>query len=307
MNVVIQGNEELINIIRQYYDHEIDQVNKVPHTKFTITSKNYKVIAYNSNKIMFQGKEAIKEAEIWQKHLGECLTKKTTTKKVYQNNFTNINKNESIGSDEVGTGDYFGPVVVCACYINEQIINHLLPYQINDSKLMDDEYIIEIAGEISKYLPHVIYIIDNKTYNKIQPTNNLNQIKAKMHNYVIGKLIKKINKKPLVIIDQFCSKENYFKYLSNTPNTIIKEVHMETKAESKYLAVALASILARNAFLEEMDKLSAQIKMDIPKGASSYVDNQGVKIVEKYGLDILDEIAKKHFKNTTKIMEKLKQ
>ncbi|MDR1781584.1 MAG: ribonuclease HIII [Bacilli bacterium] len=302
MNIVIQGNDKLIKTLEQYYYHEIDQNNKIPHTKFVVTNKDFKVIAYDSNKVMFQGKKASEEAAVWQQQASIMIEEE-----LIASNLTNVVLHESIGSDEVGTGDFFGPVVVCACYINENIVNQIAQYNITDSKMLSDDYICDVANKIEKYVPHVIYILDNKTYNKVHQTNNLNQIKAKMHNYVLAKLIKKINKKPMIIVDQFCSEKNYYNYLKDTPNTVIDGINFETKAESKYLAVALASMFARNAFLEEIDKLSHRLNINIIKGASNLVDELGVKIVNHYGLEILDEIAKTHFKNTAKIKEKLKQ
>ena len=301
MNIVIEGNEQFVETLRQYYHQEIDHDNSIPHTKFVISRQNFKVIAYNSNKVMFQGKNARQEAAIWQEQLKHDLKEEVI------NRMVNVSLLESIGSDEVGTGDYFGPVVVCACYVNEAIIERLTRFNITDSKLLNDDYISSVAPEIAQLVPHVSYVLANKTYNKAHQTNNLNQIKAKMHNYVIASLIKKINKKPMIIVDQFCSEKNYYQYLRDTPNTIIKGIHFETKAESKYLAVALASILARYIFLEEINKIAQRLQMNIVKGAGFLVDEVGIQIVNKHGFEILDEIAKTHFKNTNKIKEKLKQ
>ncbi|MEG0283966.1 MAG: ribonuclease HIII, partial [Erysipelotrichales bacterium] len=117
---------------------------------------------------------------------------------------------------------------------------------------------------------------------------------------------KQINKKPLVIVDQFCSEKNYYNYLKDT-KVVVDQIHFETKAEDKYLGVAVGAIIARDAFLEEMDKLSIKVGFTLQKGASNKVDMQGCDIIEKYGEDYLNKVAKIHFVNTQKIKEHMKQ
>lgn len=313
MNVVIKADDVLLEQIKQYYANEIDHESNIPHTKFVVSSKDIKVIAYNSNKVMFQGKEAQQQANMWQQQLSdqqamflENPSLGSDPKKLPNKPMNSTALDEYIGSDEVGTGDYFGPVVVCAAYINREIAAKLAHLNLSDSKIYTDAKIIEYAKEIKDIVPHEIYVLNNEKYNKNQPTNNLNMIKAKMHNYALRQCQKKVGKKVPIVVDQFCQPKTYYSYLVNT-KTIVCDIIFETKAESKYLGVAIASILARDAFLKEMDKLSQEVGIELPKGASSKVDMVGAQLVTKYGIEILDKVAKVHFANTNKIKEILKQ
>lgn len=301
MNVVIKANDKLVEQIRNYYAADIDFNNKIPHTKFVVTLDDLKVIAYQSNKVMFQGQRAKKDASLWQ----EGLT--TSESKSNKNNcFIAAREDEHIGSDEVGTGDYFGPVVVCASYVNQEIINQVAHLNLQDSKKINDTMIRCIAKELRKIVPHYVYCLDNVKYNKAIETDNANSIKAKMHNYALRQVTKMIKKQPTIIVDQFCLPKTYYNYLKDTKD-VIRDIHFETKAEDKYLAVAIASIIARDTFLDKMDDLSDIVGFRLQKGASDIVDTQGAKIVLDNGFEMLDEVAKVHFSNTLKIKDKLKQ
>lgn len=301
MNIVIKANDKLIEKIRNYYAADIDFNNKIPHTKFVVNSNGLKVIAYQTNKVMFQGSKADEQALLWQDALP---VKEATSNK--NNCFISIAKQEHIGSDEVGTGDYFGPVIVCASYVNEEIITKVAHLNLQDSKKINDSMIRCVAKELKQLVPHYIYCLDNKKYNEATKTNNANAIKAKMHNFCLLQLTKIINKKPIIIVDQFCLPNTYYNYLRDT-QTVIRDICFETKAEDKYLAVAIASIIARDTFLDKMDELSDTVGFRLQKGASDLVDTQGAKIALENGFEMLNDIAKVHFANTLKIKEKLKQ
>ncbi|WP_423364479.1 ribonuclease HIII [Mycoplasma sp. P36-A1] len=302
MNKVIQADDMLLEQIRQYYASDIDENNNVPHSKFVISTQDIKVIAYNSNKVMFQGKDAAIQADMWINQQNHDTKKQN----LFDKPLPQTASEEYIGSDEVGTGDYFGPVVVCSAYINREITRTIAHLNLGDSKNYTDEKIIALAKEIKNIVPHYIYILDNTKYNETQPTNNLNMIKAKMHNYSIRQCMKLVGKKVDVVLDQFCQPKTYYSYLVNSKN-VTCDIIFETKAESKYLGVAVASILARNAFLEQMDILSKDYNITIPKGASSKVDLVGAQLVKDYGFEILSKVAKVHFANTKKIKEIIKQ
>ena len=305
MNIVIKGDDSLVEAIKNHYHDQIDPLSNVPYTKFVVTNKDYKVIAYNTNKVMFQGNDAKTQASLWQvSEVDNFSTSQSLTNKNIESTidhaYNAMALDEYIGSDEVGTGDYFGPVVVCSAYINRSLLDGIKHLNITDSKLLDDSKIQALAKELKDIIPHYIYTLDNETYNQSQPSNNLNQIKAKMHNFAIAKTMKIVGKKVPVVLDQFCQPKTYFSYLINQ-KTVIEDIIFETKAESKYLGVAIASILARDAFLKSMDELSNEVKTPLLKGASAQVDLQGVELVLKFGKPILNKIAKVHFANTEKI------
>lgn len=304
MNVVIKGNEHLINLIQEYYQDEIKPDDN-PNSRFIVKNKDYTIIAYNTNTIMFQGKLANDEANKWQPIVNE--TKENNPKPKNVSNY--IPKNdyvECIGSDEVGTGAYFGPVVVCSAYLDQDILKKLDTYLIRDSKKINDQIIREIAPKIIECVPHVVYSLNNIKYNDAIKTNNLNEIKAKMHNYCLVSLVKQLGKVPMIVVDQFTPPNKYFEYLKNEKN-VIKDIHFQTKAEDDYMCVAIASIIARYQYLLDMDKLSKDLNTTLKHGAGTNIDLQATTLVKQHGIEVLNKIAKVHFANTKKIIEKLKQ
>ena len=141
--------------------------------------------------------------------------------------------------------------------------------------------------------------MDNSTYNKVHETDNLNAIKAKMHNKAYLNMKNKNYDIPkLAYVDQFCPEADYFAYLNDVPE-IYRDLIFETKAESKYPAVAVGSIISRYAFLEYMDKLDKKYGISFPKGSSDIaLINKTIELfIQKYPKNELNNVAKLHFKN----------
>ena len=107
-----------------------------------------------------------------------------------------------------------------------------------------------------------------------------------------------------IIVDEFAQKYVYFSYLKES-NNVVRDITFLTKGESRHLSVAAASLISRYIFIKEFAKLSESLKILLPKGASTAVDDTGVKIATMYGFDKLNECAKLSFKNTDKIKEKI--
>ena len=278
------------------------------------------VTLYESGKIVFQGKDADLASDIW------VATEKMNNKNLEVNNSEKKEKKDtkkievdpiiynstSIGSDEVGTGDYFGPIVVTAAYVKKEDIPYLEELGVKDSKKLDDSKILEVVPKIIKKIPYSSLVLNNKDYNNTYGENfNMNKIKAVLHNKVLVDLTNKYPNTDYVIVDEFANKYVYFNYLKES-NNIVKETNnvyrnitFLTKGETRSLAVACASMISRYIFINEFNKLSKSIDMTLPKGASNLVDNVGIEIVKKYGFDKLKEIAKLNFKNTDKIKENL--
>lgn len=271
------------------------------------------VTLYESGKIVFQGKDADLASDIW------VATEKMNNKNLEVNNSENKNKSEtkkievdpiiynstSIGSDEVGTGDYFGPIVVTAAYVKKEDIHYLEDLGVKDSKKLDDSKILEVVPKIIKKIPYSSLVLSNKDYNNTYGENfNMNKIKAVLHNKVLVDLTSKYPNTDYVIVDEFANKYVYFNYLKES-NNVYRNITFLTKGETRSLAVACASMISRYIFINEFNKLSNSVGLLLPKGASTSVDNVGIEIVKKYGFDKLKEIAKLNFKNTDKIKEKL--
>lgn len=211
----------------------------------------------------------------------------------------------SIGTDEVGTGDFFGSIVVAGCYVPRNKINELMHLGIKDSKELTDNKIMQLAPVLIKELIYSYSILDNLHYNYLTSkyNYNMNQIKAIMHNSVINNLKKKTDEYELIVIDAFTTPEHYFNYIKSQ-EIIAKDVLLEEKAENKYISVACASIIARYYFLKNLQGLSNVIGYDLPKGAGKQVDAVILKLLQEQGTNIFKKISKMNFKNFTKLFDK---
>ncbi|MEZ0180140.1 ribonuclease HIII, partial ['Camptotheca acuminata' phytoplasma] len=204
-----------------------------------------------------------------------------------------------IGSDEVGTGDVFGPVVVCSVLVTDKDVIFLKEIGVKDSKKLSKIQIQKIFENIKDKILYEVKIVSPSEYNELNKKNNLNKIKALCHNYVILEMLKKVKQKPMVVVDQFAKPELYFNYLK-TEKKVYKDIIFETKAESKYLSVALASIIARNIFLKEIAAINKQLGINLTLGAGCKVDEQIKRIYQKNKLNLFQKIAKCNFKNIQK-------
>ena len=273
------NDNELKKLHKLYQHHLIDDDNQylVFHAKHNETH----VLAYATGKVLLQGEEITSELILIKKHLNKI-------------------DYAAIGSDEVGTGDVFGPVVVCTAFVSKEDIPYLEQIGVKDSKNISDDDILTMGSKLAQKLTHTLLIVKPSKYNELTSKSiNLNKMKALLHNQAIIKTTSKLEKEYPVIVDQFCQPNLYYNYLSEE-TLVYRNINFYTKAESVHLAVAAASIIARYAFLLKMKELSTQVGFELRKGASSLVDDQIEIIVEKHGVSILSEIAKLNFKNITK-------
>ena len=294
MNVVIKVDEETKQKMIDYYKDKIRD-KKIPYAIFQAVEEDTVITLYESGKAMFQGISADVDASMW-----AMLQEKGKEDLKNEEDLYNIT---SIGSDEVGTGDYFGPVVVCVAYVNIKDIKFLEELKVKDSKQITDDYIRKIAPTIAKKIDYELLALSNKEYNeKYKTIKNINKIKAIMHNKVLYTLHQRHSDCNKIIIDEFAKENSYFNYLKEVTN-VERNLIFTPKAENKNMAVATAAILARFTFLEIMDKLSDKYHEPLLKGASSEVDKQAERLIEKYGKEVLDDIAKLHFINTERILK----
>lgn len=283
-----------------------------PYSIFQVKDYDCVITLYESGKVMFQGIGADIEASYWteaeriknNRDIASELEsdkkkKEEKEKELHDDRFKSVS---TIGSDEVGTGDYFGPLVVTASYVDKAKMSRLYELGVRDSKKISDAKIKEIGPTLMKEYPHVTYILNNSTYNKWGITN-MNQVKAILHNRVLTELLKKANfDYKYIVVDQFCYPAMYFKHISKSAE-VTKNITFTTHAEDKCLSVAVSSIISRYIFLNEMEKLSKELGVNIPLGASTEVDKVAASIVKKFGNDKLREVTKLNFKNTEKLKE----
>lgn len=258
------------------------------YAKWQLKPENCVITCYASGKTVFQGKDANVYAAAFMQGQDEIPNTATT------------NQYPQAGSDEVGTGDYFGPVCVCASYVTHDDVDFLIKLGVRDSKQMSDADMLKIGPLLMERIPHSLLIVLPQKYNRVHESNNLNAIKAKLHNQAYINLAKKIELPSFKIIDQFTPETSYYRYLKNEPQ-IIRGIHFETKAEDKYLSVAVGSIISRYGFLKTWEEMEEKYNMTLPKGSGDKVDIVAQAFVERYGFERLGEIAKLHFKNTEKI------
>ena len=296
MNVVIKVNDEVKQKMIEYYkDKKRDKV--IPYVVFQAQDEDTVITMYESGKVMFQGTSADVDASMWGIVSEQSKEKNTDNSKSIYHNCS------SVGSDEVGTGDYFGPIVVTASYVKLEDVSFLEKLGVTDSKKLTDEKIKKIAPEIAKRIKYRSIILNNREYNeKYTKDVNMNKIKSIMHNKALYKLIHEENPKyDYIIIDEFAKEKRYYEYL-NGINDIQRGITFMTKAEDKNLAVAASSIISRYIFLKEFDKLCDEVSLPLLKGASKDVDKIGEELVEKYGEEKLKDVAKLNFKNTERIL-----
>lgn len=256
----------------------------IQYTLFQVKDEGVTITAYQSGKVVFAGKNASMHAAKYGVKIEPSSPSSITF--------------PMSGSDEVGTGDYFGPVTVCACYVSETDLKEIPVDLITDSKAMTDDLIIEIAPLLMKKLKHSLLILDNLKYNEIQKANNLNEIKAKLHNQAFLNLNEKVNlNQSTNIIDQFVNEKKYYEYLQQEPH-VFNDLRFETKAEHQFIAVACGAIIARYAFLFSFIDLEKKYNFKFPKGSGKQVNVAAQNFIDLYGRDELTHVAKLHFKIT---------
>lgn len=301
--------DEMINF---YKDRFIEK--KPPYSVFQVKDYDCVTTLYESGKVVFQGIGADIEASYWieleriknnRNIKAELKDKKTKTdnKKESDEKELFLNHINTIGSDEVGTGAYFGPIVVTASYVSKDKFMLLTDLGVKDSKKITDEKIIKIAPTLVKEIPHITYTLTPTDYNKFN-IHNMNKTKAILHNRALYNLKNKNYDYQEIVVDEFCSPKNYYNYLNEIPYKVTN-IYFTPRAENKCLSVAVSSIISRYIYLKEMKRMSQELNMPIPLGAGSDVDQTGLEIVKKYGINKLNDIAKLDFKNTNKIKELL--
>ena len=306
MTLVFKPSANVKEMMIKYYQKYSKDI-PPQYTVFQAFTADVVVTLYTSGKVMFQGNSADIEASLWldqERHLNNRqidLSGKEKTKVEPKKEFYNMS---TIGSDEVGTGDYFGPIVVSATYVSKSMIPKLTELGVRDSKKLTDENIRKIAPELMHLIPYVTYILDNKSYNNLTKENqNMNKIKAILHNKVLVNLIKRGNYEyDKIVIDQFVYPKKFYEHIKDAQEKISNVTFM-TKAEDQVMSVGAASIIARYIFLTKMHEMNQNMGMTIPLGAGDAVNDTADKIIKKYGKEKLSELVKLNFKNTQKLKE----
>jgi ribonuclease HIII len=285
--------------LQRLLDERNYKFSSVPYASFAAEQPGIKVVFYNSGKLVVQGKgtadfiEFVLEPEIL---------------KEAERGYEHVLKPElfdpRLGIDESGKGDFFGPLCIAGVYVNENIIKRWEDVGVKDSKrISSDRRILAIAEEIKK-TPGCVYSvvpIGNEAYNRLYgKMRSVNTLLAWGHARVIENLMSqgpRMNPPPIrAISDQFArDKSTVEKSLMAQGRQI--ELVQRHKAEED-IAVAAASVLARDEFVRRLHEMGAKLGMELPKGASSMVDQTAKAIVETHGGATLEKISKMHFRTS---------
>jgi ribonuclease HIII len=204
-----------------------------------------------------------------------------------------------IGVDEAGKGDFFGPLCIAAVFAEGKEIEKMVELGIRDSKTLSDSTVRKLANQIKKNFQHEVIRIGPSKYNELYAKfGNLNSLLAWGHATAIEQLHLRTNCKA-VVIDKFAHEH----VVANAITRKKLQVSLTQKVRAEEdVVVAAASIMARFAFIEAMDKLSLEVGFELPKGASDKVVAAGKKATSKFGKEILQKIAKLHFRTTEVIL-----
>lgn len=201
-----------------------------------------------------------------------------------------------IGVDESGKGDYFGPLVIAACYVGPE---HLAELEgVRDSKKLTDSVALNLSRRIRAVCPHAVVAIGPAKYNELYARiGNLNHLLAWGHAKAIENVLE-IQPADLAISDQFADPRLILSRMQERGRGI--RLESKVRAESD-VAVAAASILARAEFLRRLQALSDEHGIPLPKGAGAGVPETAIRFAREKGFSRLSEVAKLHFKTTDKV------
>ena len=273
---------------------------EMPYAHFGAEHRGEKVnvAVYTSGKLVVQGKGTTDFVQFYLEPqlLGEARLG-------YEHILDPTMLEPRIGVDESGKGDFFGPLVIAGAFLNEAAARDMMEIGVRDSKLIkSDARIAEIAKQIrtsSGCVTDVVAIGPEK-YNELHARmRNVNDILGWGHARVIENLLGRVDS-PKAISDQFGNKRIIERALMERGRKI--KLVQRHKAESD-LAVAAASIIARDEFVVRLRRLGKEYGVKLPKGASAAVQEAGRELVAKHGRDALGRVAKTHFRTTQKVLE----
>lgn len=272
----------------------------VKHTKIAVSIPDCRINLYTSGKLVAQGKRAHE----WITFTLEPLV--LLEARIGYNDVHNPEDCEPhMGIDESGKGDYFGPLVIAAAYVDEDIVPKLEKAGVRDSKKIgSDKKAKTLAQDIRKILGGQFSIVQigPKAYNRLYgQMKNVNRILAWGHARAIENLLEKTPACPRAVCDKFGPARQVKRALMKKGRTLKLVQHPQAESDP---AVAAASILARASFLAALENLEKITGRNVPKGASKKVLDTAVEMVSEKGPQILSKTVKCHFKTSDKVLRK---
>ena len=291
-SITLTPSEKEIQAFLEHYQTSLAP-NKNPYIRYFLKLPQATVSIYTSGKVLLQGEGAEKYASFFGYQVVE------------ENRGQNF---PLIGTDEVGNGSYFGGLAVVASFVTPDQHAFLRKLGVGDSKTLTDQKIRQIAPILKEKIQHQALLLSPSKYNEvIGDRYNAVSVKVALHNQAIYLLLQKGVQPEKIVIDAFTSAKNYDKYLAQEANRFSNPISLEEKAEGKYLAVAVSSIIARDLFLENLENLGRELGYQLPSGAGTASDKVASHILQAYGMQGLNFCAKLHFKNTEKAKKRLER
>lgn len=291
-SITLTPSEKEIQAFLEHYQTSLAP-SKNPYIRYFLRLPQATASIYTSGKVLLQGEGAEKYASFFG----------------YQ--FLEENRGQNfplIGTDEVGNGSYFGGLAVVASFVTPDQHDFLRKLGVGDSKTLTDLKIRQIAPILKEKIQHQALLLSPSKYNEvIGDRYNAVSVKVALHNQAIYLLLQKGIQPEKIVIDAFTSAKNYDKYLAQEANRFSNPISLEEKAEGKYLAVAVSSIIARDLFLENLENLGRELGYQLPSGAGTASDKVASQILQAYGMQGLNFCAKLHFKNTEKAKKRLER
>ena len=291
-SITLTPSEKEIQAFLEHYQSSLAP-SKNPYIRYFLRLPQATVSIYTSGKVLLQGEGAEKYARFFGYQVVE------------ENRGQNF---PLIGTDEVGNGSYVGGLAVVASFVTPDQHVFLRKLGVGDSKTLTDQKIRQIAPILKEKIQHQALLLSPSKYNEvIGDRYNAVSVKVALHNQAIYLLLQKGVQPEKIVIDAFTSAKNYDKYLAQEANRFSKPISLEEKAEGKYLAVAVSSIIARDLFLENLENLGRELGYQLPSGAGTASDKVASQILQAYGMQGLNFCAKLHFKNTEKAKKRLER
>ena len=291
-SITLTPSEKEIQAFLEHYQTSLAP-SKNPYIRYFLRLPQATVSIYTSGKVLLQGEGAEKYASFFGYQVVE------------ENSGQNL---PLIGTDEVGNGSYFGGLAVVASFVTPDQHDFLRKLGVGDSKTLTDQKIRQIAPILKEKIQHQALLLSPSKYNEvIGDRYNAVSVKVALHNQAIYLLLQKGIQPEKIVIDAFTSAKNYDKYLAQEANRFSNPISLEEKAEGKYLAVAVSSIIARDLFLENLENLGRELGYQLPSGAGTASDKVASQILQAYGMQGLSFCAKLHFKNTEKAKKRLER
>lgn len=270
----------------------------VPHTVIAVAGAGCHINLYKSGKCLIQGRGAqdfvlfyLEPLVLGAAGVGyeDVLTPEATT--------------PHMGIDESGKGDFFGPLVAAAAYVNPDLAKTMHEIGVKDCKQLNDKQVLAIGARLRDLLGrnrYTLVAIGAETYNRLYAKfRNVNSLLAWAHARCIENLLETVADCPRAVADQFSSEQVIKRALMKKGRSIILE--QRHKAESD-IAVAAASVLAREAFLRSLLRIGTDFGVTIPKGASAQVRTAAIELVHKHGPEVLLRTCKCHFRTTDAVL-----